>query len=190
MSEEAGGVKAILSRIKEQYRESHVQFPDGTVPKGKVVINNRKSKEVLSQQTSGGLCAEKTEDSAASNLKVNQYEMQNKDVQLIGKFPKESKLSGIQDENVKPSHIGNFDLMRSIKATPESVKTENHGVRTMSNQINSKITESYSQIPVKSERLPVPTVVTEADEAEKVKDEGHAMDFDVWKSICLCGKRM
>ncbi len=36
-----GGVKAMLSRIKEQFRDSHVQLPDGTVPKGKLNIGKR-----------------------------------------------------------------------------------------------------------------------------------------------------
>ena len=38
---QAGGVKAMLSRIKEKFRDSHVQLPDGTVPKGKLNINKR-----------------------------------------------------------------------------------------------------------------------------------------------------
>jgi hypothetical protein len=38
---QGGGVKAMLSRIKEQFRESHVQLPDGTIPKGKLNIGKR-----------------------------------------------------------------------------------------------------------------------------------------------------
>jgi hypothetical protein len=42
-----GGVKAMLNKIKEQFRDSHVQLPDGTIPKGKINITKKTSKEPI-----------------------------------------------------------------------------------------------------------------------------------------------
>ena len=43
-----GGVKAMLNKIKEQFRDSHVQLPDGTVPKGKINITKKPTKDSVS----------------------------------------------------------------------------------------------------------------------------------------------
>ena len=69
VEEQPGGVKAILNRIKEQYSESsHVQFPDGSVPKGKVNIN-RKPKE--------GVSSPRSEQTRAEQVPVKLQNLRN-----------------------------------------------------------------------------------------------------------------
>jgi hypothetical protein len=58
------GVKAILNRIHEQYKDSHVQLPDGTVPKGKVAMSRTTKESTIA-------CSSTTAASAFSNTPFN-----------------------------------------------------------------------------------------------------------------------
>lgn len=81
---QGGGVKAMLNKIKEQFRDSHVQLPDGTVPKGKINITKKVSKEPTTTQPAS---AETPREAGAQGVKAKLAELNSKFSNSFVKLP-------------------------------------------------------------------------------------------------------
>jgi hypothetical protein len=126
---QGGGVKAMLSRIKEQFRDSHVQLPDGTVPKGKLNIGKRTHQPKESAPT---VPSEKVHSEAGpQGVKAKLAELNSKFsgsfVQLPdGTVPK--SFSTPKKALVKPEHQEkDYITAQEIPTTPQSKQTSEEG---------------------------------------------------------------